>query len=399
MSTATHDVIVVGARCAGAPTAMLLARRGHRVLLVDRAGFPSDTVSTHLVHPPGVAALARWGLLDQVLANGCPPVDTYAFDFGPFALSGAPGTVDQPVAYAPRRTVLDAILVEAAAAAGAEVREGFTVTDLVVSNGSVEGIHGHARDGRPVTDRAAVVVGADGLRSVVAKQVRADAYAEKPRLLAGYYGYWSDLPMNGRFEVYSRPGRAFAAWETNDGLTVLIGGWPYAEFDRNRADVKAHYRAMFDLAPEFAERVKGASLETKVVGAAVPNYFRKPFGPGWALVGDAGYLRDFITAQGIQDAFLDAELCSSAIATSLTGERTAEAAMRDYQVARDVRVRSMYGFTTDLATLDPPPPELAKLLESLQGDQGAMDAFARMNAGVISPEEFFARAGTDAMSA
>ena len=117
------DAIVVGARCAGSPTAMLLAREGHRVLLVDRATFPSDTVSTHLIHPPGVAALENWGLLERVLATGCPPVDTYAFDFGPFTISGAPGTAAAPVAYAPRRTVLDKLLVDAAAEAGAEIRE------------------------------------------------------------------------------------------------------------------------------------------------------------------------------------------------------------------------------------------------------------------------------------
>ncbi|MGH3317968.1 MAG: NAD(P)/FAD-dependent oxidoreductase, partial [Nocardioidaceae bacterium] len=144
-------MIVVGARCAGAPTAMLLARRGHGVLLVDRARFPSDTVSTHLVHPGGVAALRRWGLLDQVVASGCPPIDTYRFDFGAFSLSGAPGTVDSPVAYSPRRTILDAILLQAAADAGVEIREGFSVTDLVISDGRVEGIRGHEKDGPTVT--------------------------------------------------------------------------------------------------------------------------------------------------------------------------------------------------------------------------------------------------------
>src|SRR3712207_673255 len=119
-----YDVIVVGARCAGSPTAMLLARRGHRVLVVDRSTFPSDTVSTHLVHPPGVAALTRWGLLDRVVATGCPPIDTYSFDFGPVTISGTPGIHDARVAYAPRRTVLDKLLVDAASEAGAEVREG-----------------------------------------------------------------------------------------------------------------------------------------------------------------------------------------------------------------------------------------------------------------------------------
>jgi len=117
--TADHDgVIVVGARCAGSPTAMLLARQGYRVLLVDRATFPSDTISTHVIHPTGIAALNRWGLLDQLLSTGCPPVGTYAFDFGPFTIAGSPGTDDSPVAYAPRRTVLDKLLVDAAASAG-----------------------------------------------------------------------------------------------------------------------------------------------------------------------------------------------------------------------------------------------------------------------------------------
>ena len=96
-----YDAIVVGARCAGSPTAMLLARKGYRVLVVDRATFPSDTISTHLVHPPGIAALERWGLLDAVLASGSPPIDTYSFDFESFTISGAPGTDETPVAYSP----------------------------------------------------------------------------------------------------------------------------------------------------------------------------------------------------------------------------------------------------------------------------------------------------------
>src|SRR3954454_9628330 len=126
--TKPYDAIVVGARCAGAPTAMLLAQKGYRVLVVDRATFPSDTVSTHVIHAPGVAALARWGLLEPVTSTGCPAVETYSFDFGPFGLTGTPRPRDGiSSAYAPRRTVLDKILVDAAAAAGAELREGFSV--------------------------------------------------------------------------------------------------------------------------------------------------------------------------------------------------------------------------------------------------------------------------------
>ena len=167
------DVIVVGARCAGSPTALLLARRGYKVLVVDRATFPSDTVSTHLVHPPGAAALKRWGLLDRLIATGCPPIDTYAFDFGPLTIEGAPGTADSPFAYGPRRTVLDKLLVDAASEAGAEVREAFTVEDIVMDDNRVVGIRGHAKDGRSVTEYAKVVVGADGRYSRVADAVGA----------------------------------------------------------------------------------------------------------------------------------------------------------------------------------------------------------------------------------
>jgi 2-polyprenyl-6-methoxyphenol hydroxylase-like FAD-dependent oxidoreductase len=151
-----YDAIVVGARCAGAPTAMLLARAGHRVLLVDRAEFPSDTLSTHAIHAPGIAALRRWGVLDAVLATGCPPIDAYSFDFGMFGLRGTPRPCDgSSTAYAPRRYLLDAILVEAAAAAGAEVREHFSVADLVVEDGAVVGVRGHDAEGRaPPRSRA-----------------------------------------------------------------------------------------------------------------------------------------------------------------------------------------------------------------------------------------------------
>ncbi|HYJ69382.1 MAG TPA: NAD(P)/FAD-dependent oxidoreductase [Nocardioidaceae bacterium] len=390
MSESTYDVIVIGARCAGSSTAMLLARQGHRVLVVDRATFPSDTMSTHLVHPPAVAALRRWGLLDDVLATGCPPVDTYAFDFGPFTIAGAPGTDAEPVAYAPRRTVLDQILVDAARKAGAEVREGFAVTDIVVEDGRVSGVSGRVKGGATVTERAAIVVGADGLHSTLARAVSPEQYAEKPKLLAGYYAYWSDLPMDGRFEAYIRHERAFAAWPTNDDLTVVIGGWPYRDFEANKADLERHYLAMFDQAPSFADRLRKATRETRLVGAAVPNFFRKPYGPGWVLVGDSGYNKDFITAMGIHDAFRDAESVAEGLHQVLAGTRSFDAAMADYQSARDQAVMPMYELTAELASLEPPPPELEKLLQAVHGNQAAMDEFSRVNAAVMSPADFFA---------
>ena len=368
---------------------MLLASAGYRVLVVDRATFPSDTISTHLIHPPGVAALRRWGLLERVTATGCPPIHTYCFDLGPFMISGSPGTDGTPVAYGPRRTVLDKLLVDAAAEAGADVREGFTVSELVFDNGRVTGMRGHGKSGRTVTEHARVVVGADGVHSLVAQAVRPDRYHDKPRLQCSYYTYYSGLPMDGRYEVYIRPDRGFGVIPTNDDLTLVIGGWPIAEFDANRKDIEGNYLRIFDLVPPFAERIRAARREARFVGTAVPNFFRKPYGPGWALVGDAGYNKDFITAQGIADAFRDAELCATALHEAFSGECSFDDAMARYQSTRDQHVRPMYEFTTQLATLEPPPPELARLLQAVHGNPEAMDAFVRVNAGVMSPAEFF----------
>ncbi len=195
--------------------------------------------------------------------------------------------------------------------------------------------------------------------------------------------------MDGRFETYVRPNRGFAAWPTNDDLTLVIAAWPYREFEANRTDIEGTYRKTLALAPAFAERVDASLRKSRFFGGAVRNYFRKPYGPGWALVGDAGYDRDFITAQGIQDAFRDAELCAAALNDSLSGVRTFEAAMDDYQSARDGQALPMYEFTCQLATLEPPPPELANLLGAMRGNQDAIDGFAKLNAGVMSPVEFF----------
>jgi flavin-dependent dehydrogenase len=391
----TYDAIVVGARCAGSPTAMLLAREGLRVLLVDQARFPSDTISTHLVHPPGIAALERWGLLEPVLASGCPPIDTYAFDFGPFTISGAPGTEKTPAAYAPRRTVLDELLVDAAARAGAEVREAFAVESLVLEDGSVVGVRGHGKGGKTVTERARVVVGADGRYSLVADSVGAEEYHRKPKLQVSYYSYWSGLPMNGRFETTIRPGLGFGAWATNDDLTLVIAGRSIDEFEVVRKDVEGAFLETLQSAPAFAERVHAARREERFVGTAVRGFFRKPFGRGWALVGDAGYNKDFITAQGIHDAFRDAELCAAALHDAFAGGRSFENALGAYRARRDEQVLPMYEFTAELAALAPPSPELEQLLSAASGNQEAMDGFARVAAGVTSPAEYFSDANVE----
>jgi 2-polyprenyl-6-methoxyphenol hydroxylase-like FAD-dependent oxidoreductase len=392
MSKHDFDVIIVGARCAGSTTAMLLARRGYKVLVVDRATFPSDTLSNHVVVPRGVASLARWGLLDRVAASGCPPIHTYAFNFGPLAITGSPGTAEAPVAYCPRRTILDKILVDAAAEAGAEVREGFSVEELLVADGRVAGVRGSTKAGAGVTATAPLVIGADGRYSLVAKAVKPDVYNERPMLQGGYYGYWSNLPVDGRFEIYIGADSGFAAAPTHDGLTMVVGGWPLAQYEIKKHSHEQSYLSLFDAAPAFRERVQSARLESKLYGGATPNFFRKPFGPGWALAGDAGYIKDPITAQGIADAFRDAELVTTAIDAWRSGAQSFETAMAEYQSARDAQSLAMYDFTCQLAKLEPPPPDLVQLLGAVHGNQDAMDQFCRVNAGSMSPLEFFAEA-------
>jgi len=392
--TRGYDVIVVGARCAGSPTAMLLARRGYRVLVVDRSTFPSDTVSTHVVHAPGIAALDRWGLLDAIVASGCPPLPSYSFDFGPFTIRGVPRPIDgHSAAYAPRRTVLDTVLVDAAAEAGAEVREGFSVDEILVEDGVVTGIRGRDRNGRAVTESSTVVVGADGSSSRLARAVEAGTYHERPPLQAGAYTYFSGLPTDG-FETVLRPARGFAAVATNDGLTLVVAGWPYAEHAVNKHDVEESFHAALALAPDFHDRVRAATREARFAGMPVANFFRAPFGPGWALVGDAGYSKDPITAQGITNAFRDAELCSAALHDALSGSTPFEQAMAGFQSARDAESLPMYELTCQLATLEPPPPEMQDLLAGIHGDQAAMDDFVSVTAGTLSPLALFGAAMT-----
>jgi flavin-dependent dehydrogenase len=384
----TYDAIIVGARCAGAPTAMLLARQGFRVLLVDHASFPSDTLSTHVIHAPGVAALQRWGLLDDI-AKQTPAVKAYSFDFGPVHIKGFPRPWDgASTAYAPRRIILDKLLVDAAAQAGAEVRERFTVDEVVVEYGTVVGIRGHGANGRSTVERATIVIGADGRFSRVARAVNPETYHQKPPLQLSYFTYWRDLPVDG-FEIYVRPDRGFAAIATNDDLTMLVVGWPIAERDAYRADIEGNYLKTLDLAPQLADRVRAATRVERFAGGAVANFFRKPYGPGWMLIGDAGYCKDPITAQGIKDAFRDAEACAMALSAVLGGEGTFDDMMHVYQQTRDAAALPIYGFTTELATLEPPPAEMRQLLAAIQGNPDAMDAFVSITAGTVSPVEFF----------
>jgi 2-polyprenyl-6-methoxyphenol hydroxylase-like FAD-dependent oxidoreductase len=233
-----YDAIIVGARCAGSPTAMLLARQGFKVLLVDRATFPSDTISTHILWPHGTEILARWGLLDALAATGAPPICRHmTFDVGPFALRGAiPDANDGMGGFCPRRTVLDSLLLRAAPEAGVEVREGFTVDDLLVTGDTVLGIRGHGRDGRPVEEHSRMVIGADGVNSFVARAVRAPEYDVRPVAACGYYSYFSGVRRDD-IELYVRDHHAFGRAPTNDGLHLVMVNWMARDFPAVRTDI------------------------------------------------------------------------------------------------------------------------------------------------------------------
>jgi 2-polyprenyl-6-methoxyphenol hydroxylase-like FAD-dependent oxidoreductase len=372
-----YDAIIVGARCAGAPTAMLLARKGYRILLLDKATFPSDTISTHIIWPHGAEIMDRWGLLDRLASTGCPPVAlNLTFDVGPFALEG--GVIDTNAGrggLCPRRMVLDKLLVDAASQAGAELREGFTVETLLWEGDRVAGIRGRSRTGHTMDERARIVIGADGVHSLVAGAVRAQEYDTKPPLTTNYYSYFSGFEARD-LEEYVRDYHAIGCFPTHDGLTLIAVLWPSSRFHEIRSDVDGHVSEALELTPTVADRLRSATREEKWVGTAgVPNYFRRPYGPGWALVGDAAYEKDPITAQGISDAFIDAESLVAALDDGWSGQRPLADALAAHQASRDERAKPLYDFTCQLATLEPPPPEMQRLFLALRGNREATNEF------------------------
>src|ERR1700741_3787863 len=386
-----YDAIIVGARCAGSPLAMLLARKGYRILLLDKAAFPSDTLSTHHIHQPGVAHLKRWGLIEKLRASNCPPTLQIKFDVGPFALVGTPAPADgNAEAYAPRRRVLDKILVDAAVEAGAELRERFTVDELTTDATSIAGIRGQDANGSTVTESARIVIGADGARSFVAEAVNAPIYFDRGMLTCNYYSYWSGVPHEG-VELYPREGRTIVVDKTNDGLSMICIVFPKEEFNRVRSNIEGEYLyAIKENAPGLFERVKNGRREERFAGTGfLPNFFRKPYGKGWALVGDAGYVKDPILAQGITNSFSHAEMLAAALDVGFSGRRPMCEALGHYEHTRNDEVVDMFEHNTQLARLQPPPPEMVSLMNGLQGDPVEIGRFLGTVAGTVSLREFF----------
>ncbi len=386
-----YDVIVIGARVAGSATAMLLARQGLSVLVVDRAAFPSDTLSTHQVQLPGIARLERWGLLDRIVAAGTPATRRVRFDAGPVVLSGSYGAFEGIDAlYSPRRSLLDSLLVEAAREAGAEVREQFVVQEILAVDGRVTGIRGRDAQGASVVEKAALVVGADGRHSPLAKAVGAERYHEHPALTFAYYTYWDGLALDGG-EIYGRDRRFVGAWPTNDGLVMTYVGGPIDEFRAFRTDLEGNLLGSLDLAGDLGERARSARRAERIYGTAeTANYLRKPFGMGWALVGDAGLATDPVTGQGISDAMRDAELLAGSIGTAAAEGRPLDSMLDRYERARNAAVKPMYDFTVDLASFQPPRLEQQLLFAALARDPQQTQRFLGVLTGAVPIEEFFA---------
>jgi len=363
-----YDAVIIGARCAGAATAMLLAMRGLSVLAIDRGAYGTDTLSTHALMRGAVAQLARWGLLDAIKSAGTPPVEMATFHYGDEAV-GVPirSGSSFDALYAPRRTVLDRVLADAARDAGAELAFGCALDALIQDrSGRVCGIRYRDRDGILSEVGANIVIGADGIRSKVAELAGAATSIQGKSASAVLFGYFKGMPNEGYHFLY-RPGLTGGMIPTNDGESCVFVGFPAGQSAGELGpDAETRFRTgLSEIAPWLAKVVAQSERAGKLRSfGGVRGYLRQAHGPGWALVGDAGYFKDPATAHGITDAFRDAELLARAVAA---GD---ERALEDYQHLRDALSLPLFNVTDSIAsfdwTLEQLKPRLATLSEAMQ---------------------------------
>jgi flavin-dependent dehydrogenase len=401
-----YDAIVVGTRCSGAATAMLLARQGHRVLAVDRADFPSDVISTHFLWPHGMSYLNRWGLLDQVLAV-TPSHTTIELVNDGIPLSGSvplelvqaylrdlhgddAGAVQQYASI--RRRVLDQILVDAAAAAGAEIRTGFTVRELLRDGDQVVGVRGRGADGREVEERARIVIGADGRNSFVARALELPKHDERPRCTFAYWSYFSGFSL-GPAQLHRRGRLAAAVVPTNFEQNIVLVWGPSDWSADFRRDIEANFHRALDLiSPELAAQVRGHGVRQERFYGTLDQagYLRPLSGPGWVLVGDAESFKDQCTAIGMTHAFRDAELAAAGLHEWLSGRETAESAMTRYAARRrSQNAAAYYDYVCTLAEMKPYRHDELQLFVALRGNQQEIDRFIATHADVSPVSEFF----------
>ena len=368
----SHDVVVVGARCAGSATALLLARAGHDVLLVDKARLPSDRLSTHAIARGGVVQLRRWGLLDAVLETGAPPIRRVAFHLdGEVKRHTVKPTAGVDMLLAPRRIHLDGVLADAAVRAGAELCTGRTVLAVVRDpHGRVVGVRARTPDGAVHEHRARLVIGADGMHSRMAALLGAARQEWHAPGETTYYGYVSGVDWQG-FEFHVASAAFAGMFTTHHGHGCVWLSRPSALL----ADVAtagaerpgAWQRALDASVPDLGERVRAGALTEPVRGATrLPQHLRVPVGPGWALVGDAAYHKDPITGHGITDAFRDADLLATAADDALRHPHREAAALLGYHRQRDRLSRDVFELTRAIAGF-PEPQALMALQIRLSG--------------------------------
>lgn len=343
-----YDVLVVGGRCAGAATAFLLARAGAKVLLIDRQEYGSDTMSTHALMRTGVMQLHRWELLDAVMAERTPQVRYTTFHYGEDSLR-IRIKPEHGVEYlcAPRRTVLDRVLVDAARSAGAHVRHGVALSELQFDAARrVVGAELRNHDGRKISVRSDMLIGADGRQSTVAGLVDAEACIASGSSAGCVYGYFESLDREG-FHWHFGKDAAASVIPTNHGQHCVVASVPSAVFSATfRGNVEpGFFQVLGANSPGLESDVRRARLVGRLRGfVGGPGFLRRAHGPGWALVGDAGYFKDPLTAHGITDALRDAELLVRAILDGKTR------ALEIYQQERDALSRALFDVTAAIAS-------------------------------------------------
>ena len=363
LSTVDYDVVVVGARPAGAATALLLARQGLRVLVVDRGQYGTDTLSTHALMRAGVLQLLRFGVLPGIVEHATPAIRSAAFIYGDDETQVPVQPRDGVEAlYAPRRTVLDRAIVDVAADAGVHFSYGTAIVDVVREpGGRVSGVVFKRESGATSSLRAGLVIGADGVRSTIAPLVQADVTRRAAASAATVFGYWADIPVDG-YRWYFRPGLSAGAIPTNNGLTCVFASVPtarFAEVFRNNPE-RGYRQVLAEVAPDLTPALRGAAAVGSLRGwPGLPGFFRRAAGPGWALIGDAAYFKDPATAHGITDALVEAEYLSRAVA------RGTDEALLLYELDRDRRVETIFEVTDRIASFDWTLDEVRRLHKQL----------------------------------
>ncbi|MCV7054729.1 NAD(P)/FAD-dependent oxidoreductase [Mycolicibacterium gilvum] len=381
----SFDVVVVGARCAGSALAIYLARAGMRVCLIDKAAFPSETPSTHVLQPRGVAILDELGALEPLLARSAAQLDRFSVVIDDIRIDGVLDDRYTHPGLNVRRTILDQALLQIARDAGADVRTRCRVTGARRSGGRVIGIdtaHGPLEAG--------LVVGADGRGSVIAESVGAHKYLVKPAGRIPVWGYFATGPHEPRLRIGRKGNLAFLASPTDSGLymaTVAVDHDAAHNFHRDR---EANFRNAIRAWPELDDIVGGAERDGPLrVMANWHSYFRESAGPGWVLVGDAGHFKDFTPGQGISDALCQAKALSTAISASAGSATAQDEAMKRWWQHRDRSSYDMYWFAMQMAPPGAPSPLVTELLRRVANDpDGAATLLRVINRDLQSTKLF-----------